>query len=378
MSRAYYIVLSGAKKNVGDFLIEESAVKLLNHIKPENDFIMFYYWDNLTPHLKTVNNSKGIIFMGGPSYKRKMYPKEIPLTKNLDDIKVPIYTLGLGWKGVPGDSFTVKNLNFPIKTKQFIQKLSEYAPLSCRENYTYENLKNQGFDNVLMTGCPVMYEPEKIGKEFMIPDKIRKIVFTPAQNLLFHNQVIEIMMGLRNNFPNAKIYCSFHRGIEADKYTTKKESESLKAKAEKAKSLNMIVVDTAYSTKKIDFYKSCDFHVGYRVHAHLFFLRKRIPSFLLHEDGRGAGFSKTLKLKGIDAYARTWHSKITEKTGLAPKIPYSHIFMPLIKAKKQTNDELINLINENIANNFSDYKNLHKLIDTYYKTMYQHIDKNIK
>ncbi len=378
MQRPYYIVLSGAKKNVGDFLIEESALKLLNHIKPENNFIKYYYWDDLTPILTEVNMSKGIIFLGGPSYTRKMYPDDITLTKNLDDITVPIYTLGLGWKGIPGDKFTIKNLRFPNKTTKFIKKLSEFAPLSCRETHTYDNLSNQNHTNLILTGCPVMYDPSQIGKSFRIRNDIQKIVFTPAQNLIFHNQVLELMEMITNKFPEAIIYCSFHRGIEPDKYTTKKESEYLKIKAKKAESLGMKVIDSAYDTEKIEFYKSCDLHIGYRVHAHLFFLRNRIPSFLLHEDGRGAGFSKTLNLRGIDAYTRTWHSKLTEKTGLIPQIPYSHLFLNVIKPRKNTAHELKEYLSEEIENNFSQFKTLHVDIDSYYKTMHSHISENIK
>ena len=45
------------------------------------------------------------------------------------------------------------------------------------------------------------------------------------------------------------------------------------------------VIDVSYDEKKIDMYLDFDLHIGYRVHAHIYFLSKSKPSILLHEDG---------------------------------------------------------------------------------------------
>lgn len=378
MNNKYYIVLSGAKKNVGDFLIEESSLKLLKYFKPNYNFHKYYYWDNLSTVLKEVNQSEGIIMMGGPSFTRKMYPHEIPLVSDLKKLHVPIYTLGLGWKGIPGDKFTVENFQYPENTKRFIKKIAEYAPLSCREIYTVQNLENQGIKNTILTGCPVLFEPEYVGKQFKIPEKISRVVFTPAQNLIFHQQTIQLMEKLRETLPDAEIICSFHRGIEADQYTTRNESVKLKEKAQKAQNLEMKVIDASYSTQKIDFYKHCDIHIGYRVHAHLYFLRNRIPSLLLHEDGRGAGFSETLRLHGINAFERTPHSERLEQIRFLPKIPYSSEFVPLIIARKNAVADMVQLLENTSQNKFESFRQLHKRIDDYFLAIEKHITLNIQ
>jgi hypothetical protein len=42
-----YTVLSGAKKNIGDFLITERAKKLLRKHKPEHELFQLPHWESL-------------------------------------------------------------------------------------------------------------------------------------------------------------------------------------------------------------------------------------------------------------------------------------------------------------------------------------------
>ena len=96
IDRKYFVTLTGAKKNIGDFLITDRCEKLLAKIKPEYELIKFLHWESLDDKLEIINGSCGIIIFGGPGYQQSMYPDVYKLTKNLDDIKVPIIPLGLG------------------------------------------------------------------------------------------------------------------------------------------------------------------------------------------------------------------------------------------------------------------------------------------
>ena len=102
-----YICLTGAKKNIGDFFITDRAIKLLKYFKPDEEFKILPHWETLEDNLDLVNGSKGIIILGGPGYQPQMYPKIYKLTNPLEKIQVPIIPLGLGWKGFPGDDFTI-------------------------------------------------------------------------------------------------------------------------------------------------------------------------------------------------------------------------------------------------------------------------------
>ena len=62
----YYVVLTGAKKNIGDFLITQKATELLNIFRPDRELIPYRAWENLDSHIDILNNSKAILILGGP------------------------------------------------------------------------------------------------------------------------------------------------------------------------------------------------------------------------------------------------------------------------------------------------------------------------
>jgi len=108
-----------------------------------------------------------------------------------------------------------------------------------------------------------------------------------------------IMRVVKKLFPNAELFCSFHRGILPDDYTSYAKSFFYLSMAAAAKSFGYKVCDVSSDLDKISFYDDCDLHVGYRVHAHLYFISKRKPSYLVSEDGRGEGMIRTMGLQSL-------------------------------------------------------------------------------
>ncbi|MEG2347698.1 MAG: polysaccharide pyruvyl transferase family protein [Cetobacterium sp.] len=376
-SKEYYVTLTGGKINIGDFLITYRCEKLLNHLRPDRDLIKINSWENLEENLELINNSKGIIIYGGPGYQPQMYPKIYKIVDDLEKIKVPIIPLGLGWYGYPGDEITLENYKFSKKTFNFLKDHVEKKGinLSCRDYYTRKMLKNNGLKNVKMTGCPVWYDLESLGKEVESLKNIKKVVYTPAQDKTFKDQSIEVMKILRKKFPKAEIYCSFHRGLGIKNHYTKDwEVENTKKIASAAKNLNIIPIDTAFDLEKIKFYDECDLHVGYRVHGHIYFLSKRKPSILLHEDGRGKGVSEALNILGIDAFKRNILSKTIEKSNdflFRVMKKFNFIILPDDKALKI----LDRYLDEEIENGFIRFKGVGKIIDENYEEMSNFIKK---
>ena len=92
-------LLSGAYKNAGDFLIVDRCKKLLKYVYPECNITEYERRNPLNDYLDTINKSDCLIFAGGPAYVSNIYPNRIPLVENLTRIKVPIFTIGLGWRG---------------------------------------------------------------------------------------------------------------------------------------------------------------------------------------------------------------------------------------------------------------------------------------
>ena len=93
------MILTGSKNNAGDFLIKHRAKKLFEATRPDREIIDFNAWEPINKKkLDVVNQSKCLILMGGPALQKNMYPGIYKLTENIDEIKVPITTMGIGKK----------------------------------------------------------------------------------------------------------------------------------------------------------------------------------------------------------------------------------------------------------------------------------------
>jgi hypothetical protein len=303
-SKQFFIALTGAKKNAGDFLITDRALKILSAHAPNFDFKLFESWLELTD-LDFINSSNGIIILGGPGLRMKMYPNTYKLVTDLNLIKVPIYGLGLGWDSFPGDDISEKLYAFSSSSLELLKKMDKVT-ISVRDYQSQRVLANHGFKNVLMTGCPAWYNIKKIGCDFVQPEVLKKIIFTPPQNKLFSNQSISVLKYLVGRFSSSEITVSFHRGIdEIDCYTSNSEANNNLKLAAAAKKLGLNIIDLSYGSDKFSLYDDCDLHIGYRVHAHIYFLANRLPSILINEDGRGISVSEALKTPGINAFGKS-------------------------------------------------------------------------
>ena len=289
------VLLSGEKKNIGDFLITERARKLFAHLL-DDEIIILDRFKNLESDIDLINSARFLVLCGGPAYASDIYKGIYPLVNDLRKIKVPIIPFGLGWCGRPSNP---NEFRFNADSKMLLDNIhSTIENSSCRDDITASVLKNCGYNNVTMTGCPVWYDVESIGKEFDIKNSIKKIVFTTAADPKLIKQTYLLIKSINKYFPDAEITMSYHRGIFPDKHTTYRATIGYLLMYGVAKLVNrkIKIKDVAYKLEKLDFYDDCDFHIGYRVHAHLYFLSKRLPSMLINEDGRGKGMVQTMGL----------------------------------------------------------------------------------
>src|SRR5699024_8576119 len=117
----------------------------------------------------------------------------------------------------------------------------------------------------------------------------------------------------------------------------------------------------------------CDLHIGYRVHAHIYFLSKRLPSILLHEDGRGNGVSEALNSPGIDAYKSSnmfasifsLFNKNRRILALYRKVAF--------KVNNKLIEDLYNNINYIELTNYYCFHGISKFIDEHYMIMKEYI-----
>lgn len=149
-------ILSGATKNAGDFLIEKRSKALIKSIYPDAELVRFQRNFPLDHELERVNRCDCIVFAGGPAFHPGIYPNNSPLVNDLSLIKPPMYSLGLGWKGRYEDEIYT-TYKFTGKMRAFIDRLAQDAPLSCRDWYTVRVLRENGYSDCVMTGCPAWY-----------------------------------------------------------------------------------------------------------------------------------------------------------------------------------------------------------------------------
>lgn len=369
--KKYYIVLSGAKKNAGDFLITESCKKLISRYRPDYELIQIRRDAPLDDKIELINSSSAIILLGGPGFTPSMYPKIYPLTKNLNDIKVPIVPMAVGWNTSSGTFKGMIDFQFDDNSLELLNTISSRSPfISVRDFYTYSILKRNGIKNVLMTGCSSWYY--FLDSRFMekkCKHVVDSIAFTPAQNPKFNRMVKEVMQEIRGIFPDKKIICSFHRGVgKVDEYTSVTDAENTKDILQYAEHLDMLPIDLSSDFKKYKEYDDVDFHIGFRVHAHLYFLASQKPSLLIHEDGRGKSMSETLGLYGIDSFkGKSFFSRFEKINSIFSRLSLPYRFFTDID--REVPERVNHLIVNHLDNNFSCFSGVFETIRQNYAVM---------
>jgi len=153
-----------------------------------------------------------------------------------------------------------------------------------------------------MSGCPAWYDLPSLGRAFQPPQAIRQIVVTTPRRIRLVPQAVQLLWAAFRQFPDTVRYCVFHRGYRRDAHTSARKAWPMRMLVLAANLFHYQIVNAAYDLSRIAFYRECDLHIGYRVHAQINFLSMRKPSLLLCEDGRGEGLSQTLDLYDLPAY----------------------------------------------------------------------------
>lgn len=306
-------VLSGARKNAGDYLITERCEKLLCSVYDDAVFFEYPINEDLSKHVDEINANDLIVVPGGPVSTNE-YPNCVPIVQDLTMIKRPMIGIGLGWYGKNDTLKEIYSYKLSDETKRYLTKLSKQGMLSCRDWYTVRAFRNNGILKPIMTGCPAWYDMDYIGKSTVrsnISSLIKRISVSDPARIENRTLVIPIIDYLQKKFPNAKIDYIFHRGIQSDKFTGKLSGASNNKIKEELIRRGVDVHDISYSSDGLMLYDSCDLHVGFRVHAHIYCLSHRGISILIEEDGRGAGVNSALGLERIAAYQFTGFNSLS-------------------------------------------------------------------
>lgn len=290
------VTLCGAYRNSGDHLIGDRARALLReHVS--SDIVVVDRKAIEPGHYDAFNRARAVLLTGGPAYQRAIYPKVYPL--ELSRITAPVIPYGLGWKAPVGKA--VETFKFEPEAEQFIRDVHARVPWSsARDPLTVQALSQAGVNNVLMTGCPAWYDLASFEQTYAFNEEVKSLVLSmPAQ---MQPGVRELMEWLTERFPKARRVASFHHGfIPSDDKVGRERAIDFARFSAHAIRRGWRSVSLAGSLEKMqNLYLSADFHIGYRVHAHLLCLSRRIASILINEDTRGAGQAHALGAPSLD------------------------------------------------------------------------------
>lgn len=362
-----------ASGNVGDKLLEEQVQNLIQKETGVNEFNILHRKQDLSSQVDKINESDAIIL---PAFaiREPIHPNTYSLTEDLDSIEVPIIPLAANWSHYPGDQIDNESLEYKPETVSFIRHLDNQPTLdrlTTRDIFTKRILERHGFNDVTLVGDLGWYHDDYLGEPMRAPDSIDHIVMTTPHNAHYLEQAEALMDMLISEFPDARITCSFHSSLSA----SDKEIRT------RAKERGFDIVLASHDTDNINFYDDCDLHVGYRLHGHISFLRRRLPSVLIGEDGRGNGFNATLDVGGFQATKR----RLSYSTGslinrfastlagagiqqILKTTSYTNPFKRIIApADMSVPNQIQKFLHEQIENDFSDYDAVPELFDSTYE-----------
>ena len=308
-----YVILTGSKNNAGDFLIKFRAKQLFASLRPDRKIIDINGWEELTlEKLEIINESKALILMGGPALIENMVPKVYALTEKLDDITVPIIMMGIGWKSHRGNWKDTYNYKLNSETINLIRKIDHSGYLSSvRDYHTLNALRFNGYNNVLMTGCPAYYDSNFIDTDFE-PKEVIKVAFSLGVSFIASSSM-EILMkenilACKEKFTDKEFEVVFHHSLDRDQFKNAYKSSSHHVNkhnsfADWLEENNINYIDISGSAENlIDYYSNVDLHIGYRVHAHIFMNSIERKSILISEDGRAKGVKGAIGGVVLDGY----------------------------------------------------------------------------
>lgn len=300
--KPYYVVLSGARGNSGDDLIRSAAMDHFERHRPDRDVVRLDAWRALdSEKLALVNGSRALILLGGPALRYDTYGGVYPLTSDLDDIRVPIVMLGVGYRDSVGDWGRTWSFELSAATRRLLDRImASGLPSGVRCLHTWNVLVANGYDEFLMSGCPAFYAATHLGRPLQVPARVERAAFATGRlylkNPSMRAQQERLILTLSHRFPEVRFTVAFHDPIDRREPHT----AALLGLLEREGVAYQEVAKDAEVLKA--FYDGMDIQVGYRVHAHLYMCSRNKPSILLCEDGRGKGMRTTLGGPVFDAY----------------------------------------------------------------------------
>ncbi|MGJ3234509.1 polysaccharide pyruvyl transferase family protein [Marivirga sp.] len=270
-------------QNIGDALITEATKAILKRVKGENiTFDVIWRADSWKNVKDQVLKSECVIF-ACLAIRENMDTITYPFINQIIDSNIPYGILSAG------TSLNTNRLKWPLKLESdsslFLKKLYDNAIFfSTRGILTQQFCLDNDLKGCVFTGDVAFFDSRFEKRKFSINNNIKKIVISDPHYSKFYMKGFDhLIKNLRNIFPGSSISVHIH-GInkEVVNYCVKNEIN------------HHLIYQNVGSG--LDLYDEYDLHVGFRVHGHVSMLKRRKPSYLLEQDGRGHDYGLSINL----------------------------------------------------------------------------------
>ncbi len=273
-------------KNIGDALISQATINAIRLIKGKDcTFQVVWRAENWEDVKEKILDSDAVIFACF-AIRKNINNKIYPFLQKLLESEIP---LGIIAAGTSLNMHNLKNnifTGFTVNDLDYLNKLNQKTLFFTTRGYLSQSFcKFHGNDNVTHSGDIAFFDPRFTRRKFELKKELKKIAISdPHNSHLYLDSVIALIKGLKNMFPKAELVLMLH-GLNPiiENYCNR-----INLKYEK------IYLD---KDNGLDIYDTVDLHVGFRVHAHVSALNRRIPSYLLEQDGRGCDYGLTIEKK---------------------------------------------------------------------------------
>ena len=361
---------------MGDYIYYLNSIKLINKFKPGIKIVEVNAFKPLLKQIdsKILNQIKAIIIPGGPALRSDLYPNMYNIPSVIFKQKIPIIFLGIGTKFYPGSISKMRKLKLSRGALYLINYVIKRGyQVGVRDNLSKYLLLENGIEDVIINGCPSWYDLDYLHKKFEIPKEIKKIAFSTPANQLFFKQAKDIIDKLSQEFPEAKLTISFHKGLDVGSgRITTRTSKFNKELATYSIKKGLTIVDTSLKSENLSLYDKSDILVGYRVHGHYYALSHRKPSFLIAEDSRGNGALMTLGDVGAVGWTKQAEILCQSKPLWKPiefwlKYLGPNLFFNDLITKRDLSETIVTLIKNEIDDKFNSFEKIPKLIENYFE-----------
>lgn len=298
----HILLLSRPVINAGDYLFTAKSFEAFEQLCPQAAVETGHVSDKFK--LSYLNEFDAIVAAGGPLYDNRFLTEEaFPLIQYVGSMIPQLHFLSNGWYGSDAETSSLNDYRFENNVLTALKLTQERGgTFSCRDFISEYILRNNGINNVTMTGCTAWYDYNCLDVlEAMYHGKINRVIISD-QGITKNSdrwgwkyaQMAGVVKLLKRMFSEAELIFTFNGGIHT------KYSETYNLRICDLLSANDIsFYDISGSREGFSLCDQADLHVGFRMHSHIYCMSKRIPSVLISEDARGVGLNTTTGLNDI-------------------------------------------------------------------------------